>query len=48
MTANAMTGDDQKCKAAGCSDYLSKPIDLNRLLELVENIQVENARISET
>ena len=36
MTANAMTGDDQKCKAAGCSDYLSKPIDLNRLLELVE------------
>jgi two-component system sensor kinase len=35
MTANAMVGDDAKCREAGCSDYLSKPIDLNRLLELV-------------
>ena len=35
MTANAMAGDDQKCKAAGCSNYLSKPLDLNALLEMV-------------
>ncbi len=37
MTANAMVGDDAKCREAGCSDYLSKPIDLNRLLEMVSS-----------
>lgn len=36
LTANAMAGDEEKCRAVGMDEYLSKPIELKRLLELID------------
>ena len=36
MTANAMTGDKAKCIEAGMDDYISKPIDFEHMIRLIE------------
>jgi PAS domain S-box-containing protein len=36
MTANAMTGDRERCFEAGMDDYISKPFVARELIELVE------------
>lgn len=36
LTAKAMKGDRQKCIDAGANDYLSKPLDVEKLLSLLQ------------
>ncbi|MCW4470586.1 response regulator [Flavobacterium sp. MFBS3-15] len=38
VTAQAMVGDREKCLDAGADGYISKPIDVDRLLQMLERI----------
>ncbi len=38
MTARAMTGDHDSCLRAGMTDYITKPIRKNVVLEMAEKL----------
>lgn len=38
VTAQAMPGDREKCLQAGASDYISKPVDVDELLSIMNKL----------
>jgi len=47
VTAGAMAGDRANCFAAGCSDYVSKPIDMTDLLDKIAGVASTRQLIAE-
>ncbi|KGE12368.1 response regulator [Sphingobacterium deserti] len=38
VTAQAMAGDREKCIKAGARDYIAKPVDIDKLVAIIEEV----------
>jgi CheY-like chemotaxis protein len=38
LTANAMKGEDEKCRAVGCDDYIAKPYSKDQILAAIQRL----------
>ena len=48
LTANAMAGDEQECRQAGCDGYATKPIDRSRLFAEIARHLGTDASVADT
>ena len=46
LTANAMKGEDEKCRSVGCSDYLAKPYSKDQILNAI-SVQIRKSQTAE-
>ncbi|MHC4796211.1 MAG: hypothetical protein ACYTF1_06165, partial [Planctomycetota bacterium] len=46
MTANVMEGDEQRCLDAGMDDYLGKPIDVQKVRNVLDKWRKRAGKIN--